>query len=180
MDAQIIPTETISSNPDVSLVPFHWGHVRLMNLRRFERNHFRTLPDYPERLKAYGQHPHSYSALYRGQVACCFGAVPIWPGVAEAWLLTSDIVETSPVTLTRSAMSYFDTVVDQMRLFRLQISVDTRNSLAIRWAEVLHFVREGTLRSFGPDGADHYIYARITDGWHPRRAEGSIRGPGRT
>jgi|DEB0MinimDraft_3_1074331.scaffolds.fasta_scaffold00946_11 hypothetical protein len=166
----------ITANSGVTVVPFHWGHVAMMDLRWFERNYFRCLPDYKQRLQQYSQYPHCYSALYRGKVACCWGVVPVWGGVAEAWLLTSDIVSIAPVSLTRGAMRYFDTIVDQMRLFRLQIVVDSRNTLAIRWAEVLHFVREGTLKSFGPDGADYYMYARITDGWHPKQAKGSDPG----
>jgi len=150
----------ITNHSGVSVVPFHWAHVRMMDLRPFEQMYFEQFPDYDMRLKTMAQHEHSYTALLRGEIACCWGAVPLWSGVAEAWMLTSYKVETNPVALTRGAIRYFNTIYSDMQLHRLQIVVDCRNNVAIRWARALKFAEEGTMRGYGPDGADHIMFAR--------------------
>jgi len=150
----------ISSNSSVSLIKFHWAHVHLMNLREFERKYFEWFPNYEDMLRTYASCETSATALYDGDVACCFGAVPIWKGVAEAWILTSYIVERNPISLTRGALRYFDNIATDMQLHRLQIVVDGSNLLALRWAKALKFEHEGLLKSYGPDGSDHYMLAR--------------------
>ena len=150
----------ITNHSSVSVVPFHWAHVRMMDLRPFEQMYFQQFPDYDVRLKLMGQHKHSYTALVRGEIACCWGAMPIWEGVAEAWLLTSYKVETNPIALTRGAIRYFNIIYSDMQLHRLQIVVDCRNTIAMRWARALKFTEEGTMRGYGPDGADHIMFAR--------------------
>ena len=150
----------ITNNRAVTVVPFHWAHVKLMRLRPFEQEYFKNFPDYIDRVKAFGSHEHSYSALYQGEIACCWGAYPIWDGVAEGWLLTSYQVETSPITITRGALRYFNIIYSDMQLHRLQIVVDCRNTIAMRWARALKFAEEGVLRGYGPDGADHVMFAR--------------------
>jgi hypothetical protein len=131
-----------------------------MNLREFERKYFEWFPDYEDMLRTYASCETSATALYNGDVACCFGAVPVWKGVAEAWILTSYIVERNPISLTRGALRYFNKIAIDMQLHRLQIVVDDSNLLALRWAEVLKFKREGLLKGYGPDGSDHYMMAR--------------------
>ncbi len=75
-------------------------------------------------------------------------------------MLTSYKVETNPVALTRGAIRYFNTIYSDMQLHRLQIVVDCRNNVAIRWARALKFAEEGTMRGYGPDGTDHIMFAR--------------------
>ena len=63
----------ITNHSSVSVVPFHWAHVRMMDLRPFEQMYFKQFPDYDARLKAMSQYEHSYTALLRGEIACCWG-----------------------------------------------------------------------------------------------------------
>lgn len=145
---------------NVGIVPFHWGHPDVMDLREFDRAYFSEVPDFRLRLKMYSQQKHSYSAIVDGQIACCWGAYPLWSGVAEAWLITSYKVETYPVALTRGAMRYFNNICTDMALHRLQLSVDCRNVVAVRWARALSFKEEGVMKKYGPTGADHIMFAR--------------------
>ena len=151
----------ITSNMNVTFVPFHWAHPSAMDMRPFERAYYKNLPDYQDRLKMYAQCGQSLTAICDGEIACCFGAIPIWPGVAEAWLLTSYMVDTRAVSLTRGAIRYFNNICSEMSLHRLQITVDCANDVAIRWAKALNFTQEGVMRKYGPDGSDHIMFARI-------------------
>lgn len=150
----------ILTSPDITIVPFHWGHPYTANLREFDLAYFTDLPNYRDVLKAYQASGTAYTAMVGGKVACCFGYQILWPGVAEAWMLTSDQINTRAVSLTRSAGRYFDHIATKEGLKRLQITVNVRHRLAVRWAIALQFTQEGRLRRYGPDGSDHIMFAR--------------------
>lgn len=150
----------LSTNRRLSICPFYWAHVNLMDLRPFEKEYFEHMPDYVERLKQFGTQKHCYTAIYGGKIVACWGAYVIWPGVAEAWLLTSYQLETIPITATRTAIRYFNNIYSDLQLHRLQITVNCRNELAMRWAIALQMKPEAILRCYGPDGSDYKMFAR--------------------
>ena len=47
---------------------------------------------------------------------------------------------------------------------RLETMVDPTHAAAVRWITRLGFEREGTCRSYAPDGRDLDIYARVRRG----------------
>jgi RimJ/RimL family protein N-acetyltransferase len=85
----------------------------------------------------------------------------MWPGTAEAWMITSIEFPNISVTVTRAAIRYFDKISTIHNLKRLQITVDMENELAMRWAKMLKFTPEGVLRKYGPGGFDYTMFARI-------------------
>ena len=133
----------------------------MMDLRQFERELMESVPDFNERLKWYSDTELACSAISGGQMLCCWGIIQIWPGLAEGWLLTSNQIEGYAVSLTRGARRYFKQVATELKLNRLQITVNSRNIVAIRWADALGFEREGRLRNYGPSGDDYFMYARV-------------------
>lgn len=150
----------LSSNRKLHIIPFFWGHVTLMDLRPFEQAYFNDLPDYVDRLKEYGTKKHCYTAMHEGKVVACWGAYPLWDGVAEAWLLTAYQFETIPITSTRTAIRYFNKIYSDMQLHRLQITVNCKDELAMRWAFALKMKKEGILHNYGPDKSDYAMFAR--------------------
>jgi hypothetical protein len=62
--------------------------------------------------------------------------------------------------MLRGAIRYFDIAMADLKLRRLQITVNVNDGLAIRYANALKFRREGLLIGYGPDGADHEMLAR--------------------
>ena len=148
------------TNKDVKAIPFHWTHPYHMDLRPFDRALFHNLPDFGRRLRAYAAENTGRTLLHKGQMACSWGAISLWPGVAEFWLITAYQFERIPITATRTAIRYFNQVELEMKLHRLQIVVDMKNEVAMRWAAALKFKPEGRLYSYGPDGSDHMMFAR--------------------
>lgn len=149
-----------SNNSKVTYIPFHWAHPLHMDLRPFEREYFDMMPDYTDRLKVNAMQPHSTTALVEGEMACCWGFNELWPGVAEGWLLTTYLVERTPISLTRGAIRVFNHIAIELKLHRLQLVVDERNELAMRWAAGLKFEQEGRMVGYGPDGSTHIMFAR--------------------
>jgi hypothetical protein len=151
----------ITTNKQIQIVPFHWAHPYAADLRSFDREAFEYLPNYREMLQAFQAEGNALTALWRGRIIACWGYNKMWPGVAEAWLITSvDFVSLS-VTVTRAAIRYFNKIAIQDQLKRLQITVNTENELAMRWAVALKFEKEGLLRNYGPSGSDHMMFAKV-------------------
>jgi hypothetical protein len=145
----------------VDVVPFTWHHVAAMDLRPDELGHFASIKDYIARSKIYTQRGPCFSAIVEGEgVAMCWGFLPYWQGVWEAWALTSYLVERHPIATIRRAQSVFNQIESDLQAHRLQITVKASNQLSLRFAEALKFKREGVLTSYGPDGSDYIMLAR--------------------
>ena len=151
----------ITTNRQIQIVPFHWAHPYAMELREFEKVSFETIPNYQDMLRAFQAEGGAITALWRGKIIACLGCNNMWPGVAEAWMITSIEFANISVTVTRAAIRYFDKVAIENKLKRLQITVNVENDLAMRWAKVLKFTPEGVMKHYGSDGADHMMFARI-------------------
>jgi hypothetical protein len=150
----------IVNSPDVKFVKFHWAHPLNVKLRFHAQNYFDNIPNYINVLKLYSAEKWSHTALYKGEMALFFGVCKLWPGVAEAWMLTTPVVEGHGVKMLRGAMRYFDKAMREMKLHRMQITVNVNDRVAIRYANALKFEREGLLTGYGPDGSDHEMLAR--------------------
>ena len=152
--------QSLCTNSQVSIVPFHWGHAYMAELRPFDAQFLKLVPGYADSLKAASAAGIACTAMLRGKIACCFGVNELWPGVAEGWMLTTNHVATAPVSLTRGAYRYFNLIATDMVLRRLQLTVNIENDLAVRWADALQFTPEGLLKHYGPDGSNYRMYAR--------------------
>lgn len=143
------------------LLPFRRAHAMAMRHNEFQQvviDHFPAYYDYLEAQAACGP---AFTIIYRGVVQACFGAVPLGPGNAEAWLLRDDRIGTYAVPTARAAKLFFDRVGTALELRRCQITVNANFSSALRFAEWLGFEIEGALRRFGVDGTDHYMMSRL-------------------
>ena len=150
----------ITSNPRISFVPFHWGHAYAMELREFDAQYFRSVPNFRDMLRQYQATGNAQTAMAGGKIICCFGYVKLWNQVAEMWMLTSNHIASHSVALTRGAQRHINHIASEEKLKRLQATVNTQHDLAMRWADALKFQREGVLRQYGADGADYMMFAR--------------------
>ena len=87
----------------------------------------------------------------------CF---PLWYGVSEAWLIPSKHIKRKTIALHRGARLFFDHYAKKKHLKRLQFTVHSTNFQAVRWAKRCYFNEEGRLKNYGPDGKDHFMFAR--------------------
>ena len=98
---------------------------------------------------------------YRGpDLVACGGFLIHYPGVAEAWMMTSALAPRYGLSLFAAARELTTQMFDFARCHRIQAAVHTEFAAAIRFVERLGFVREGTMRHYGPDNTDYYLYAR--------------------
>lgn len=162
MDAQKAMAAMAVSTPGFRLIPFAPEHVGLMRLRSVEH-------DYRERfaretmaaLEARPRQGPCFTALLHGSPIACFGLVLMWPGVAEAWLLTDEAIKDYALPFTRAARKFFACAEQSFRLHRTQITCDTRFEGAVEWAQAVGFRVEARLHRYGPDGTDHILLTRL-------------------
>ena len=107
-------------------------------------------------------YPAKYAGLVEGECVVAFGFIPYWDGVAEGWMFTSKYLSRDKFIFHRAATKGIEYVYTYAGLRRLQFTIHSYNPLAIRWADVLGFNLEGRLRKYGPDGADYFMYSKVT------------------
>jgi len=103
----------------------------------------------------------SWSGVHNGHLVGAGGIIPIWDGVAECWLVGGWRLGSHKVSAVRALTVTLARLVKEQQLRRLQAIVRADWDQAVRFVEFLRFEREGLLRGYGPDGSDHYVYARI-------------------
>jgi hypothetical protein len=155
--------DEIVKSDNLKIVPFRWYHPRSMDLRDFDLVAYQEMDDYEGMLRYYEIEPFSFTAILDGKMVACFGSHILWDGVSESWLIGSKQLNSVPITLTRMCRRYLDVVARELQLNRMQITCNTKDELAVRWAIALKFEREGLLRHYGPCGSDYIMFSRIYD-----------------
>lgn len=100
--------------------------------------------------------------LVRGEeIIAILGGFPFVPGVIHFWALMSESVVRYPIAFHKKCLEVIDWYEKTEKPRRIQFEVRATYSMGCRWAESLGMQREGLMRKWGPDGADHYLYARV-------------------
>lgn len=103
------------------------------------------------------QTSEGYTWLVDGKVIACLGVIPIWENRAAAWGLIGENARRHLTFVHRGVRRFLD--LTQYR--RVETPVSTNFVEGHRWARMLGFVNEGTMRAYMPDGSDCDLYARI-------------------
>lgn len=125
-----------------------------------------------ETLAAAARRGPAWTVVSDGDVVAVGGISVIYPGRALCWALVSgQATQGQRVAAARAALK----MVRQARwlgVVRLEATVRADWPQAAGFLAGLGFQREGVLRRYGPDGADHEMWARI----EPCRDDGSVFG----
>jgi hypothetical protein len=148
--------------PDkAKLLPFCRAHALLIRHNHFQRVAIDHTPHYLDMIEGQAQIGEAFSAIENGRVVACFGITPICPGVAEAWMIVDRTIAVHTMPLARMSRCLFDGLGTAAGLHRCQITVNSQDTGAVRFAQWCKFETEGLLRKAGPDESDHYIMARL-------------------
>lgn len=142
-------------------VSFHYGHIALMSLGREATEIKNSIPNYMKYMQNMAAETPAFTIMDRGKLVLSFGIYPLWSGVAEGWMIPSNLISGKAIALVRGARNVFSNINTVMQLHRLQFMVRSSHVQAIRFAEVLQFKREAVLSRYGPGGDDYYIYTRF-------------------
>lgn len=142
------------------VLPFHPAHlVGLKPIRQADIAGLGGLdPEMVAIKNAQAGPARSYFAGHR--VIAIIGMVPVWFGVGEIWLLTTDEVSRNRAFFHRATIRMMREARIVYNLHRLQATVHDGNELAKNWIERLGFEFEGRHKQYGPDKSDHLRYAK--------------------
>ena len=101
--------------------------------------------------------------LADGRVLGCAGMAQVAPWIADFWLIPSRWVKEYPVLFHRTVTREFAKLCASTDARRIQGVVDPQYPERTRWILRLGFVKEGTMRAFGPDGQDMDLYALVRE-----------------
>lgn len=151
----------LPESPYITFIPFHPAHLALMNVEKDQlTSRSRGVP-LEVMLENQARMGNAITALLYGSPVACFGAVDIWDGVAEMWMLIEERGREMPIFLTKAGIAYRDYIVIAKNLHRLQITVKCSDTRAFRWAKLLGFEQEAVMKRYDTDANDFYLMARI-------------------
>ena len=146
--------------PRHRIIPFHISHLDRIELNDHDHKVLSQFDNYREYMMAFANYGVAYTAVGDDMFYAFFGVFPLWDGVAEAWLMPSRHINRKTIAMHRASLRFFEYYAQKNSLKRLQFTVHSLNVRAVTWAERCYFNREGILKQYGPDGLDHYMYAR--------------------
>lgn len=135
----------------ITIIPFKQEHLEKIELKE----------NY-----AQGECPktvvHTAFTLMDGEtVMAVIGGFPFVPGVIHFWAFISVHVRKKPLEFHKACIKVIQWYEKSEKPRRIQWEVKADYEMGCRWAESLGLKREGLMKAWGPDGADHYLYARV-------------------
>lgn len=85
----------------------------------------------------------------------------LWPGVAEAWAVTTDLIDKDRFSFCKKVREYLDFSFNSMGIKRMHITVKNDYLEGMQFARFLKFKPEAFLAKYGPDGSDYIQYVRF-------------------
>lgn len=140
-----------------------------IKLKTFSFSHLKLLDVRPEQGQALGVLTSDYgrllenastvkiSAFYKGACIACWGLVPLWAGVSEAWMLVSPNLSRGSLSVCRNIMQILDASLEH----RIQTSVLCDFEQGHRFVKMLGFRAEGVMEDFDNVQRSHIRYARL-------------------
>ena len=111
-------------------------------------------------LPAYTQPKHGFAVLEDGKIYAIFGLVPLWPGVAETWMIPTKRLKAKKFSASRHMKEGLDQLIDELKVRRAQAAVKVGHTEAHRLVQFVGMQEEGLMKKYGPDGSDFVRYAR--------------------
>lgn len=138
------------------VVPFEPEHLDRLELQYAQLGALEVLgnPSYAISLKKAGP---AFSAVIDDEIIAALGIIPQWQNRAIAWGLIGAKANRHLLAVHRAVKRF----LNMTEYRRIETSVAVNFAEAHRWAQMLGFEREGTMRAFTPDGQDCDLYARV-------------------
>jgi hypothetical protein len=149
-------------NTNINVVPFESYLLKVMDLYEVDQELFTQFPDYLSFINNAAKQGNGFAVCVDGKPMTCFGVVPLWKGVGEIWMIPDKFMLSKFKTkFHKGAFKFMLTTAKQLKLHRIQCTVKSNNTRAIKWIESMKFLKEGIVKQYGPDKEDYIMYARL-------------------
>lgn len=105
----------------------------------------------------------AYAFRADGVLVAMAGVYQAYPGVGEAWAVSTPVVEHFPRQFHRAALAAFREVRTARPMHRIHCFVDAEYAQGRRWATALGFQPEAYLRKIGPRQESLYVLAMFPE-----------------
>ena len=130
-----------------------------INRRHFDSLTFMNFPT-PKLVAQNLARGPAFTGLADGEIIACGGILPLWKGVGEAWVVSSELVSLYPITFAKVIWRKMRSIIGELELERVQTTVDKEHKVSQKWLERMGFKNEGLMRKF-LGGRDYYRFAWI-------------------
>lgn len=145
----------------LEIIPFEPEHLRNLQARSFEGREMAAFADPEAQAREYLRRGPAFSGLIEGRLMGCLGVCLLWRGVAEVWMVTTDLVAQFPLAFHRAISQGIAVMEKSLNLWRLQVAVHHEHKISRNWLRRLNFQEEGEMPRYGPDGATYVRMARV-------------------
>tara|TARA_R100000773_G_C4194771_1_gene99362 strand:- start:216 stop:713 length:498 start_codon:yes stop_codon:yes gene_type:complete len=147
---------------DLIVLPFKSYLLEIMNLYPEDKDHLNQIPGYRDYLDDATKQGYGFTVLDKGRPIVCFGVVPLWPGVAELWLIPdTKLIQKWKLKFHKGARKFMELAADELNLHRLHVTVSAQNVRSVKWIEHIYFKREGLLKKYSFNKKDMIMYSRL-------------------
>lgn len=101
------------------------------------------------------------TGMVKGKPIVAGGAVRLWGGVAEAWVMGGEGLEDHVIPFQRAILRFREEIFDTWFLHRLQCACHAEYTQSREWLERVGFEDEGPLNAFAADQSDYRRYALV-------------------
>jgi len=103
----------------------------------------------------------SFTLLADNNPVLAGGIIPLWPGVAEGWVMASKKIYNYKIKSASIVKVRLDLLCKNNDVWRLQTAVKEKFTTGVRFAEWLGLKNEGLMTMYGPDKTNYYRMAKI-------------------
>lgn len=137
----------------MKMIPFEHWHFQHLDLQEAQKD-VELTHEYAGDLLDAGP---CYTFSHGPVIMACAGVQEVWPGRVVGWALVSRFAANHMVGLTRAVRQW----IDAQDYRRFELTVPHGWEPGAKWARLLGFEHEATLRSFSPSGRDMDQFVRV-------------------
>jgi hypothetical protein len=138
------------------------GDYLSIERRHFDALTFMNFPK-PELIAKRFTRGPAYTIVASEGLVASGGILPLWKGVGEAWVVTSELVDTYPLLFAKTVWRKLYEIINGNGIERVQTTIHKDFIVSQKWAERMGFKNEGLMRKY-LGGEDYYRYALVREG----------------
>jgi hypothetical protein len=143
------------------IVAFEPDHLTAITPRAFEAKEMLLLGNIRERAQEYLRYGPAFTGVDGDQIVGCAGLVVLWPGVAEAWAVSTHLWPSRAKSVHKAILHGLRELSFTMGLWRIQTAIHGNHEVSYRWLLRMGFKDEGDMPGYGPDGVTYLRMALI-------------------
>ena len=150
---------------DIRIEPFRLSDILQAKLRPEDLDTIKHwgAEYFTERLRAIqnSENASFYSVFVSDQLLFCGGVTNCWEGVADSWLIGTELAKKYPIAFYKVVQYIHDEMVKHHALHRIQCTCWEGHERSLKWLDRMGFTVEGFLRSYSPSKDGYYLLAKV-------------------